>query len=166
MLFRSLRTSGSAPDVRRVMDSKKVTDHHAVIPTMEIAKADLAAVPEGEMRILSLAANRLLCATGEKHEYESVRAEFDCGGVVFSVSGKSVIKNGWKDFEAALKRSYKTTEDKEKEDRKLPELSEGMVFEGAQTNITEHFTQPPKHFMEVISCQCGAWKTPRKKGAG
>ncbi len=140
--------SGAEPDVRRVMDSKKVTDHHAVIPTMEIAKADLAAVPEGEMRILSLAANRLLCATGEKHEYESVRAEFDCGGVVFSVSGKSVIKNGWKDFEAALKRSYKTTEDKEKEDRKLPELSEGMVFEGAQTNITEHFTQPPKHFTE------------------
>lgn len=100
------------------------------------------------MRILSLAANRLLCATGEKHEYETVRAELDCGGAVFSVSGKSVIRNGWKDFEAALKRSYKTTEDKEKEDRKLPELSEGMVFEGVRTNVTEHFTQPPKHFTE------------------
>ena len=140
--------SGIEPDARRVMDSKKVTDHHAIIPTMEIAKADLAAVPEGEMKILSLAANRLLCATGEKHEYETVRAELDCGGAVFSVSGKSVIKNGWKDFEAALKRSYKTTEDKEKEDRKLPELSKGMVFEGEQTNVTEHFTQPPKHFTE------------------
>ena len=140
--------SGPEPDVQRVMDSKKVTDHHAIIPTMEIAKADLAAVPEGEMRILSLVANRLLCVTGEKHEYETVRAELDCGGTVFSVSGKSVIRNGWKDFEAALKRSYKTTEDKEKEDRKLPELSEGMVFEGVQTNVTEHFTQPPKHFTE------------------
>ena len=59
--------SGAEPDVRRVMDSKKVTDHHAIIPTMEIAKADLATVPEGEMRILSLAANRLLrLGTGGK----------------------------------------------------------------------------------------------------
>ena len=146
ILFEEL--SGAEPDIKRVMDSKKVTDHHAIIPTMEIAKADLSAVPEGEMKILSLAANRLLCATGQKHEYETVRAEFDCNSAVFTVSGKSVIKNGWKDFEAALKRSYKTTEDKEKEEKKLPELSKGMVFEGVQTNVTEHFTQPPKHFTE------------------
>ena len=146
ILFEEL--SGAEPDIKRVMDSKKVTDHHAIIPTMEIAKADLSAVPEGEMKILSLAANRLLCATGQKHEFETVRAEFDCKGISFTVSGKSVVKNGWKDFEAALKRSYKTTEDKEKEEKKLPELSEGMVFEGVQTNVTEHFTQPPKHFTE------------------
>ncbi len=158
--------SGAEPDIKRVMDSRKVTDHHAIIPTMEIAKADLSAVPEVEMKILSLAANRLLCATGEKHEYETVKAEFICNESVFTASGKSVIRNGWKGFEAALKRSYKTAEDKEKEDKKLPELSEGMVFEGAQTKVSEHFTQPPKHFTDVISCQCGAWKAPRKKGAG
>jgi len=140
--------SGAEPDIQRVLDSKKVTDHHAVIPTMEIAAADLSALPEGEMKILSLAANRLLCATGEKHEYETVKAELRCSGTVFTVSGKSVQKNGWKDFEAAFKRSYKTPEDKEKEDKKLPELSEGMVFEKVQTKVTEHFTQPPKHFTE------------------
>ena len=142
--------SGTAPDIKRVMDSRKVTDHHAVIPTVEIAKTDLSAVPEGEMKILSLTANRLLCATGEKHEYETVRAEFDCGGTVFTVSGKSVLNNGWKDFEAAFRRSYKTEEDKEKEEKKLPELSEGMVFEGVQTKVSEHFTQPPKHFTEDL----------------
>ncbi len=141
--------TGTAPDIKRVMDSRKVTDHHAIIPTMEIAKADLSAVPEAEMKILSLAANRLLCATGEKHEYETVRAEFNCNGTVFTVSGKSVLKNGWKDFEAAFKRSYKTDKaDGENEDRKLPELSEGMSFEGVQTKVTEHFTSPPKHFTE------------------
>ncbi len=148
ILFEEL--SGAEPDIKRVIDSKKVTDHHAIIPTIEIAKADLSAVPEGEMKILSLAANRLLCATGQKHEFETVRAEFDCKGISFTVSGKSVVKNGWKDFEAALKRSYKATEDKEKEEKKLPELSEGMVFEGVQTNVTEHFTQPPKHFTEDL----------------
>lgn len=140
--------SGAEPDIKRVMDSRKVTDHHAIIPTLEIAKTDLSTVPEGEMKILALAANRLLCATGEKHEYETVKAEFRCNDSVFTVSGKSVTRNGWKDFEAAFRRSYKTTEDKEKEEKKLPELSEGMTFAGVQTKVSEHFTQPPKHFTE------------------
>ena len=136
------------PDIKRVLNSKKVTDHHAIIPTMEIAKADLAALPETERKILSLVANRLLCATGEKHLYETVKAELSCGGYTFAASGKSVLKNGWKDFEDAFKRSFKTTEDKEQEDKKLPELSKGQTFDGVQTKISEHYTTPPKHFTE------------------
>ena len=136
------------PDIKRVLNSKKVTDHHAIIPTMEIAKADLAALPETERKILSLVANRLLCATGEKHLYETVKAELSCGGYTFTTSGKSVLKNGWKDFEDAFKRSFKATEEKEQEDKKLPELSEGQTFDGVQTKISEHYTTPPKHFTE------------------
>ena len=136
------------PDIKRVLNSKKVTDHHAIIPTMEIAKADLAALPETERRILSLVANRLLCATGEKHLYETVKAELTCGGYTFATSGKSVLKNGWKDFEDTFKRSFKTMEDKEQEDKKLPELSKGQTFNGVQTKISEHYTTPPKHFTE------------------
>ena len=136
------------PDIKRVLNSKKVTDHHAIIPTMEIAKVDLAALPETERKILSLVANRLLCATGEKHLYETVKAELSCGGYTFAASGKSVLNNGWKDFEDAFKRSFKTTEDKEQEDKKLPELSEGQTFDGVQTKISEHYTTPPKHFTE------------------
>ncbi len=141
--------AGAGPDIKRVLDSRKVTDHHAIIPTMEIAEADLSALPDGEMKVLSLIANRLLCATGEKHEYGTVRAEFHCNGTVFTASGKSVLQNGWKDFEAAFKRSYKTDKaDGENGERKLPELSEGMAFEGVQTKVTEHLTSPPKHFTE------------------
>ena len=136
------------PDIKRVLNSKKVTDHHAIIPTMEIAKADLAALPETERKILSLVANRLLCATGEKYLYETVKAEFSCGGYTFATSGKSVLKNGWKDFEDTFKRSFKTMEDKEQEDKKLPELSKGQTFNGVQTKISEHYTTPPKHFTE------------------
>jgi len=136
------------PDIKRVLNSKKVTDHHAIIPTMEIAKADLAALPETERKILSLVANRLLCATGEKHLYETVKAELACGGYTFATSGKSVLKNGWKDFEDTFKRSFKTMEDKEQEDKKLPELSKGQTFDGVQTKISEHYTTPPKHFTE------------------
>ena len=136
------------PDIKRLLNSKKVTDHHAIIPTMEIAKADLAALPETERKILSLVANRLLCATGEKHLYETVKAELACGGYTFATSGKSVLKNGWKDFEDTFKRSFKTMEDKEQEDKKLPELSKGQTFDGVQTKISEHYTTPPKHFTE------------------
>lgn len=140
------------PDIKRVLDSRKVTDHHAIIPTMEIARADLAALPETERRILSLIANRLLCATGEKHSYETVKAELSCNEYTFAVSGKSVTHNGWKSFEDAFKRSFKISgnQEEEKEEKKLPELSEGQAFDGVQTKISEHFTSPPKHFTEDL----------------
>ena len=138
------------PDVKKVLNSKKVTDHHAIIPTMEIVKQDLKAVPESEMKILSLCANRLLCATAEKHIYNSTKAELTCNGMVFKVSGKEIWKNGWKDFEDFFKNSYKTSEDKKDSDdtKKLPELTEGMTIEVEQTKVSEHFTQPPKHYTE------------------
>ena len=142
----------SRPDIKRILNSKKVTDHHAIIPTMEIAKADLAALPETERKILSLIANRLLCATGEKHLYETVKAELSCNGHIFAVSGKSVTHNGWKSFEDAFKRSFKISgsQEEEKEEKKLPELSEGQVFDGVQAKVTEHFTSPPKRFTEDL----------------
>ena len=138
------------PDVKKVLNSKKVTDHHAIIPTMEIVKQDLKAIPESEMKILSLCANRLLCATAEKHIYNSTKAELTCNGMVFKVSGKEIWKNGWKDFEDFFKNSYKTSEDKKDSDdtKKLPELIEGMTIEVEQTKVSEHFTQPPKHYTE------------------
>ena len=138
------------PDIKRILNSKKVTDHHAIIPTMEIIKQDLKVIPESEMKILSLCANRLLCATGEKHIYNSTKAELTCNEIVFKVSGKEVWKNGWKEFEDFFKNSYKTAEDKSdaEEEKKLPELHEGMMIAVEQTKVSEHFTQPPKHYTE------------------
>ena len=138
------------PDIKRILNSKKVTDHHAIIPTMEIIKQDLEAIPDSEMKVLSLCANRLLCATGEKHIYNSTKAELTCNETVFKVSDKEVWKNGWKEFEDFFKNSYKTTEDKSdaEEEKKLPELCEGMTIMVEQTRVSEHFTQPPKHYTE------------------
>lgn len=139
------------PDIKRILDSSKVTDHHAVIPTVEITKADLATLPEGERKILSLAANRLLCATAGRHLYVTVKAEISCSGYVFTACGKTVTDSGWKDFEDAFKRSFKTAEDKDsadEEEKKLPELSEGMAFDGVQAKTSEHYTAPMKRFTE------------------
>ncbi len=135
-------------DIARVLNSKKVTDHHAIIPTVEIAITNLSEIPEGEKKILFLVANRLICATGEKQELEMVKAEILCENTIFKASGKTILVNGWKDFDESFKRSIKSTEEKQEEEKALPELTEGQSFPSVTTKITEHFTQPPKHFTE------------------
>ena len=60
-----------APDTKRVINNKKVSDHHAIIPTAEVSSTDLNSVPDGERKILYLIANRLLCATNEPYIYET-----------------------------------------------------------------------------------------------
>lgn len=137
------------PDISRISNSKKVSDHHAIIPTMEIARTDLSKVPGGERQILSLVAGKLLCATGEKHRYESVKAELSCGGETFRASGKSILQRGWKAFEEQLKKSCRAEKEKEeKEEASLPELTEGMSLLVSDTKVTEHYTTPPKHYTE------------------
>jgi DNA topoisomerase-3 len=61
------------PDIPRVTNNSKVSDHHAIIPTLEITKKDLSALPSGERSVLSLIAARLLCAVAPAHIYEAVR---------------------------------------------------------------------------------------------
>ena len=135
------------PDLKKVLNSKKVTDHHAIIPTMEMKKVSLETLPETERKLLYLVACRLLCATSEPYVYETIKAEFLCEDTVFHVFGKSVIKDGWKLFEDALKKHFKTSEEKTSE-KKLPNLTEGMSFKVTGTRVTEHYTSPPSHFTE------------------
>ncbi|MDO4553665.1 MAG: DNA topoisomerase 3 [Lachnospiraceae bacterium] len=137
------------PNIDRVLNSKKVSDHHAIIPTMELTKTDLGKVPGGERQILSLIAGKLLCATGETHRYESVKAELSCEGQRFLASGKSIVVMGWKAFEEQLKKSCRAEKEKEeKAEVPLPELSEGMRLSVTETKVTEHYTTPPKHYTE------------------
>ena len=70
------------------------------IPTMELAKADLTALPESERNILTLAGARLLMATTEPHVYEAVTAVFSCADHEFTAKGKAVIAAGWKEIES------------------------------------------------------------------
>ena len=140
------------PEVAKVLDSKKVSDHHAIIPTMELAKADPDALPESEKNILTLAGARLLSATAEPHIYEAVTAVFSCAGTDFTARGKTVLAEGWKE----LQRRYRATlkdkpeaEDGENADVTLPELSEGQGFPNPAAKVTEHTTTPPKPHSEA-----------------
>jgi DNA topoisomerase-3 len=138
------------PDIKRVCDSSKVTDHHAIIPTMQSVKADMDALPAGERDILLLIASRLLCAVAPPHTFEAVTATLDCGGHTFTAKGKTVVKDGWKEIERAYLTALKDKpEDKSIEDEKsLPELAEGQTFEKVSASVREGQTAPPKHYTE------------------
>ena len=139
------------PDISKILNSKKVTDHHAIIPTIEILKTNLSTIPEAERKILSLIACRLLCGIGENHVYETVKVKFLCNGHEFMASEKSVKWIGWKRFEDMLKNSFKVFENlnkEEKREKKLLEVLEGQIFEKIQANVSEHFTSPPKAYTE------------------
>ena len=139
------------PDVSRTLDSSKVSDHHAIIPTMELAKTDLAALPESERNILTLAGARLIFAAAEPHIFEAVTAVFSCAGTEFTARGKTVLAGGWKDLERRYRATLKGKPDPEdmEEENTLPELSEGQTFESPTAKVTEHFTTPPKPHSEA-----------------
>ena len=141
------------PDVSRLLDSKKVSDHHAIIPTMELAKTELSELPDSEKNILILAGARLLCATGQPHIFEAVTAVFDCAGTEFTAKGKTVIADGWKEFGRRYRAALKVNPDAEDTDggneKTLPELAEGQGFDNPAAAVTEHFTTAPKPHNEA-----------------
>ena len=139
------------PDVSQTLDSSKVSDHHAIIPTMELAKTDLSTLPESERNILTLAGARLIFAAAEPHIFEAVTAVFSCAGTEFTARGKTVFAGGWKDLERRYRATLKGKPDPEdmEEENTLPELSEGQTFESPTAKVTEHFTTPPKPHNEA-----------------
>ncbi len=130
----------------QVVDSSKVTDHHAVIPTVEIAGADLAALPTGERNILYMIAVRLLCAVGEPHIYAETAITVECGGAAFTAKGRTVTAAGWKEAEKAFLSTLK--QKTEEPIPALPGLSEGQRLEGADALLKQGTTSPPARFTE------------------
>ena len=141
------------PELSKVLNSKKVSDHHAIIPTMELAKTDLAALPETERNILTLAGARLCMATAAPHIFEAVTAVFDCAGQLFTAKGKTVLFDGWKDFDRRYKATLKGKPEADDTDsgneNTLPPFTEGQTFDNPAATVTEHDTTPPKPHNEA-----------------
>lgn len=135
------------PEITRLLNSKKVSDHHAVIPTMEFQKTELSLLPESERNILFLAGARLLMASAASHIYETVTAVFNCEDYTFTAKGKTVLSSGWKEIETLFLMSLKEKQEKENE-KELPAFCEGESFEGFSIKVTEHDTLPPKAYTE------------------
>lgn len=143
-------TDAQQADIKRVMDSGRVSDHHAIIPTVEIGRISQSELSEGEWKVLSLLAVRVAAATAQKHQYRSVKAQIECAGSIFTASGKTVVCEGFKAYEAALRRQFKVAAEKGDDGNAapLPEVTEGMVLSGVEATVSEGFTQAPKRFTE------------------
>ena len=121
----------------QICNSKKVSDHHAIIPTTGSAKVKLEELPAGELEILKLIARRVLVSLSEAHRYLETTVVMDCGGSTFTAKGKQVLSLGW--------RQYEKPEDNSSA---LPDISEGMELPFVDAALKEGKTTPPKQYTE------------------
>lgn len=127
--------------IKTVFNSKKVTDHHAIIPTVSSLSKDLSSIPDSEAKVYRLISNKLHASVGYPlvENTTKIVAEFD--GFEFTSSGRVIRDEG---FSKYLKE-YKS---KKNEFIELPDVSIGDVLSIENKEIKEKFTQPPKHFTE------------------
>ena len=138
-----------SPQFDRILNSKKVSDHHAIIPTAAFVKQGFDGLAESERKLLSLICCKVLCAVAGPYVYEAVTATFTCTGHEFTAKGKTVLSPGWKELDRRFRFSLKADSDEDAEAvRELPELKEGQTFADVATSVTEHFTTPPKPYTE------------------
>lgn len=143
------KASTGEPDIARVLNSKKVSDHHAIIPTAQIKDADINSLSPHEQAVLKLISKQLLCSTGISHVYMDTEVIAICEGEEFKAKGKNVIELGWKGVEKAFRDHIGDRDpDTEKEHETLPSLKEGQILSDVSVYKTEHYTTPPKPYTE------------------
>ena len=131
---------------KQVINNKKVSDHHAILPTQSVAGADLSSLPAGEASILRLIAARLLAAVGEPYRYAETTVQFECAGQTFTAKGRTVLDEGWKAVERAV---FGDIAEKVEENLDvLTEAQDKKTLPIMDAQLKEGRTAPPKHFTE------------------
>lgn len=148
----------------KVCDNRKVSDHHAIIPTFTAGKVDLFELNKGERDILKMIALRLICSVAEPYIYYSETAVIRCGNTDFKVKYKDITEYGWKDF-------MKSDDDDEVIIKNGIEI--GDFYEVNEIEVKEGKTKPKPHYTEdtLLSAMenAGAAEAPKdaeRKGLG
>ncbi len=128
----------------RVIDSKKVSDHTAIVPTKTMVAADLDGLSTGQREILKLISIRLLCAVGEDHRYAETAITLTYGGEEFSSRKKEILENGWKEI---WQRFYPPKEKADEGESQTVPL-EGTNIKADEITLKEGKTEPKKHYTE------------------
>ena len=146
-------------NIENIINNKKVSDHHAIIPTESATNTDISALPVGELELLKLIVCRVLCAVADKYKYEETVITFECQGEIFTAKGKKVKNLGWKQIEKCFYPSNEeTSEIMSVQDKEVP-LTSATLKEGKTT--------PPKHYTEdTILQQMQRAGIEDKKGLG
>lgn len=126
------------------VDDKKVTDHHAIIPTEQFVQMDHMTVDE--RRIYDLVVRRFLAVLYPPFEYEQTELTVDLGGETLAARGKTVKVSGWKEV-------YESPEEEDGEqelkEQNLPPVKKGDRLTELTVFMTEGQTRPPAHFNEA-----------------
>ncbi len=154
---------------KAVINGKKVSDHHAIIPTASVDKANLEELPSGEREVLKLIAIRLLEAVSAPCRYMETVIDADCNGHQFKAKGKQVIDEGWK----AIAPSKKSDKDEDNDQEISVGINDGEKLKINSKECKEGKTSAPKSFTEdtLLSAmeKAGAKDTPEdaeRKGLG
>ncbi|WP_159560091.1 DNA topoisomerase 3 [Streptococcus halichoeri] len=127
--------------IKVIFNSSKVTDHHAIIPTVSSMSEDLSSIPESEAKVYGLIFNKLHASVGYPLIENTTKIVVTFDGFEFTSSGKVIKDEG---FTKYLKE-YKT---KKNEDIELPNVNIGDILKIKDKEIKAKYTQPPKHFTE------------------
>ena len=165
---------------KQVIDNKKVSDHHAIIPTVNVADAEFGQLPSGEQKILSLITARFISALGDAAVRSETELEFTCADTVFKAKAKVLKEKGWRDIQDWIMGSS-TDSENEKEDKsenadmlaRIAALTNGKSYPVQNPKMEEGQTTPKKHFTEdsLLSAmeRAGADEMPdeaERKGIG
>lgn len=123
---------------QQVCNSGKVSDHHAILPTMAAGERDLSALPKTEQNILKLISRQVLMAVSGACRYREAEITISCGGP-FKATVKKLLDAGWKKY------SQKSTQQKW-----FSGLEVGQVLTPSKVTVKEGKTQPPHHFTEDL----------------
>ena len=138
------------PEVKKVLNDKKVSDHHAIIPTIELAEFDFSKLREWEQKILFLIAVHTVEAMEEDHVFMETEVEVRCQDEIFKAKGKVIKQIGWKLYEECFKNddglAIENPADAGKEH--IPKVEADHKFYNVSAAKTEHFTAPLKPYSE------------------
>ena len=124
------------------VDDKKVSDHHAIIPTEQFVQLDH--MTNEERKIYDLVVRRFLSVLYPPFEYEQTTMKASAGGEIFTAKGKIVKQAGWKEvYEGAW------TEEEEEDFQKLSDIQEGEKLKIERVELTAGKTKPPAPFTEA-----------------
>ena len=138
-----LALDGAAADVSCVINNSKVTDHHAILPTMQGAKCNKAKLSETKQKILSLIIWKLVQAVQPSFIYEDVLVTVCCQGRNFTAKYKDVLQPGY------TAKPVPLVEPEKNKDASLPnDLEQGMVIPVVRAEKKQGFTSPPKVYTE------------------
>lgn len=157
---------------KQVVDSSKVSDHHAILPTNVVTEVDFANLSKAETELLQLIIMHTLCSVGDAHLYDTTEAIMTCNDTSFSAKGKTIVRSGWRDILTSFKNSLgkSNTQDDEDDNKPIPEIDRGEILHCKTVIVKEGKTEAPKLYTEasLLSAmeKAGTIKTGDRKGLG